>query len=620
MNYEQAKSAPYIAVDIETKDPELTINGPGAVRGKGHIVGVSIAVPGGESEYIALRHEGGGNVPDINIAMQRLRYILSGDQVKIGANIGYDLEFLACSGVPVNCKKYCVQAIESLLDDNMESYSLDSLSNKYLHHGKDETSLVDEGLKYLGSGSGDLFGKTDKKDLKFIKNNLWKLPANIVDQYARIDAVNALQIYEMQQPLIKEQGLQRVVDLECTILDVLLAMRLQGIPVDIPAAEIAAEKMRTMYSELEARIVSICGFKPEIWAAASLKEVCKRLGYQAPKNFTTEFFETKNTPAVFNLIGQARKIDRAGAVYIESKIIDLAHNGRIYPQFWSTKSDAQGARHGTTSGRFASSNPNIQQVPSSDPLLAPMVRSIFVPEQNETWAMLDWSQQEPRLAVHFAAATRCRGAEEAAQRYRDNSSTDLHSLVAELAGVSRKEAKALFLGISYGMGRQRLADNLGITKGDADLLYDKIQTYAPFIKELSDRCKAVAQTRGYVRTLLGRRMRFDLWGPERASLCKPLPYDEAVKTYGRVERCFLYRAVNKVIQGSAADMMKIALVRLYQAGIVPYITMHDEVDFSYSDEKELKTAQEIMLTGYNLTVPLKIDTEVGKSWGELKLI
>jgi len=124
---------------------------------------------------------------------------------------------------------------------------------------------------------------------------------------------------------------------------------------------------------------------------------------------------------------------------------------------------------------------------------------------------------------------------------------------------------------------------------------------------------------GHVRTLLGRKCRFDMWEPSRYGVHKPLPRDQAEREHGKqIRRAFTYKALNKIIQGSAADMTKQAMVNLYDEGIIPHIQVHDELDCSFADEKEKDKIMNIMRACVELEVPVKLDCEVGPSWGEAK--
>ena len=130
---------------------------------------------------------------------------------------------------------------------------------------------------------------------------------------------------------------------------------------------------------------------------------------------------------------------------------------------------------------------------------------------------------------------------------------------------------------------------------------------------------ARAQDRGKVRTLLGRLCRFHLWEPNQFGIHKPLPHDAALAEHGPgIRRAYTYKALNRLIQGSAADMTKKAMIDLHKEGIIPHLQVHDELDISIGSEKEAQTIKDIMESAVDLEVPNKVDYEFGKNWGEIK--
>jgi DNA polymerase I-like protein with 3'-5' exonuclease and polymerase domains len=291
-------------------------------------------------------------------------------------------------------------------------------------------------------------------------------------------------------------------------------------------------------------------------------------------------------------------------------ILKHAHNGRIHGQMHPLRGDSGG----TVSGRFSYSTPNLQQVPARDPVLGPLVRGLFLPEEEHRWGAFDYSQQEPRLTVHYASQLELPGADEAVQAYR-HEDADFHQIVADMAGISRKDAKVINLSLSYGMGKAKLINALGINELEADVLFNTYHSKVPFIKELTLACSRRAENVGYITTLLDRRCRFDLYEP-RNEKDIPLPYEKAYEEYGgNIRRAFTYRAFNRLIQGSAADMTKQAMVDLWNEGIIPHIQVHDELDISVKNKEESRKIVEIMETCVDLDVPSKVDAEIGDTWG-----
>lgn len=620
--YPTLAKAKLLAIDCETYDPELMENGPGGVRGKGHLVGFSIATDDGEFKgYYPLRHQGGDNVTNPDKALLWLRDQLKRpSQPKVGANIIYDREWLRVNDVEMAGHTYDVQIAEGLLDENRMTYRLDSLAEDYLGEHKEETLMARAAQQFLGLNADP------KKPFLFakkVKANLWRLPARYVGLYGEGDADLPLRIFKLQEPKLRDEGLWDLFVMETELVDLLLEMRFKGIPVNVELAEQVADELASRHAKVTKRLSRLCGFTPNIWANEDLVKVCEKLNYEyttttaGRPSFTADWMEEQQQE-VFQLIVKARRLDRGGSVYLRSKVLDLQVNGRVYPQFWPVRTEAQGAKHGTNSGRFASSNPNAQQIPARDPELAPLIRSVFVPEKGCEWTSSDYSQQEFRVTVHYAYKTGCRGGEEARQRYHDAPDTDYHQMVAEMADIPRKDAKTLNLALSYGMGVKTLSKRLHIPYEQAEALFKQYHGGVPFVKQLAEKCKRVAKHRGYVKTLLGRRQRFVLYGPPKWSPeIRPLRYDDALKKFGApVQLYFLHKAPNRVVQGSAADMIKAAMHQLYKLGYVPHITAHDELCHSTNTDKQRREVREVMLHCLPLEVPLKVDVKSGPSWGE----
>ena len=269
-------------------------------------------------------------------------------------------------------------------------------------------------------------------------------------------------------------------------------------------------------------------------------------------------------------------------------------------------------------GRFSYQNPNLQQIPARNKDLGPLIRSLFIPEEGHTWGCFDYSQQEPRLVVHYASLQNLPGVYDVIESYREGEA-DFHSIVADMAEIPRYQAKTINLGLFYGMGKAKLQAELGVSKDKAAELFSTYHNKVPFVKQLMEAVSRRAQNRGQIRTLLGRLCRFHLWEPAVFGIHKPLTHDAALQEHGPgIRRAYTYKALNKLIQGSAADMTKKAMIELYKENIVPHIQIHDELDISIKDDKEAKHVVEIMESAVELEIPNKVDYESGKNWGEIK--
>jgi len=311
-------------------------------------------------------------------------------------------------------------------------------------------------------------------------------------------------------------------------------------------------------------------------------------------------------------IAQAREINKAHTTFIDT-ILKHTHKGRIFAEI----NQLRGDNGGTVTGRFSYANPNLQQVPARNKDLGPRIRSLFLPEKGHTWGCFDYNQQEPRLVVHYAGLQNLYGVDTVLDAYKAGNA-DFHHIVADMAQIPRFQAKTINLGLFYGMGKNKLQAELGVSKDTAEELFRTYHAKVPFVKQLMDSVMRRAQDSGKIRTLLGRLCRFHLWEPHQFGIHKALPHEEALREHGPgIRRAYTYKALNKLIQGSAADMTKKAMINLYKEGIIPHIQVHDELDISVKDDKQARQIVQIMETAVELEVPNKVDYESGKNWGQI---
>lgn len=639
-NYPDLSKESEIAVDIETYDPGLREKGPGDHRGQGYVLGVSLFTSGGFSHYYPIRHCQGNY--EIEPTLSYLKSVLETPHIpKLGANLIYDISWLLTDGIEVNGQFCDVQIVDALIDENQDSFSLDTLSMKYLNIHKNEEALFDFAKHQFG------FKKPED-----VKGNMHLYPADIVAPYAVGDVENTFNIFQKQKPIIKDFQLEKVFDLECRLTKVLVAMRKRGVRVDIDQAKKAYMQLQEMYDKIYSESFSEYS-DLNIHAAESIAQVCDFLKIQYNKtakdapSFTASWM-AKQEHKFFKDIVEARRIYKVKEEFLLAKTINLSTDGRVYPTYFQTRNHREdGKTGGAASGRMSCKDPNLQQVPSgkSEGLqkeLSVLLRKCFIPEDDCEWCTLDFSQQEPRITVHYAATlalngivSYCdkeydlRGGKEALQRYIDNPNTDYHQMVADMAGMKRTPAKALNLGMSYGMGRAKAVRSLlasceNITIKDAEKFYDLYHEKIPYIKGLSSLCMDIVNKRGYIRTILGRRSNFNLYGlryNEKGK--KPLPHDQAVASYGKnVVRYGVFRALNRAVSGSGADMEKMAVVLMYeQHGIIPINLVHDDISINIpkiNGIEVIKIAKKVMETAIPLLVPMKVEADKGDSWGNLQ--
>lgn len=596
------ESAKEICIDLETYDPELTTRGSGWPRNHGRIVGVAVSVDGWDG-YYPVAHENGGNM-DASMVFSWLEEELSRpDQPKVFANAQYDAGWLLARGIAVSGSWFDIQVAEPLIDENRRTYRLDALAKDYLGERKDEKLLRE---------AAESWGVDPKAGLHI-------LPPNLVGPYAVADSRLTLAVWQKQKPILEHQSLEPIFELESSLLPLMVAMRMRGIRVDQSGAHQLSKKWAAEEDDLLNKIYHETEKTVDCWAPRSIAPVLEGRGMVLPRTVTDEpsitsaWLESQKDE-VCQMLVRVRKINKARSTFLDGMILKHAHKGRIHTQFNALRSDDKG----TVSGRFSASDPNLQQVPARDPVIGPAIRNLFLPEEGCDLASLDYSQQEPRLICHYASLMGLPGAEEATLEYQENPKTDFHQMVAEMAGISRKQAKTINLGLSYGMGQKKLAGELGMPIEKARELFAQYHAKVPFVRSLSDQAQKQAEKRGWIRTTLGRRCRFDRW-TNANKWEPPLPLPEAQQKWKSIERAFTYRAMNRLIQSSAADMTKAAMADLWAEGIVPHLTIHDELIFSVEDKASISRIREVMTTCVpDLKVPMQVDVEIGPTWGKTK--
>ena len=632
-NFPNLSGYKYIAIDLETRDPNLKKSGSGAIHRDGEIIGVAIAVDGWSAYYPIGHRE--GNL-DKRIVLDYVAEVCGYDNTKIFHNAMYDVCWLRAYGIKINGSIKDTMVMLALTDENRMWYSLNSAGVSYQLGIKDERTLKE---------AADAAGIDPKSEM-------YKLPAMYVGNYAEQDAELTLKLFHRLNKEIEEQNLQTIFKLETELFPCLIDMKFKGVRVDIEGAHILKQQLVSQEEELLLQVKKETGIEPQIWAARSIGKVFDKLDLEynvtaktkAP-SFTKNFLQEHKHPVV-QKIAKAREINKAHTTFIDT-ILKHGTTGRIHADINPIKSD-QG---GTVTGRFSYSNPNLQQIPARNKDLGPMIRGLFLPEREHTWGCFDYSQQEPRLVVHFAARTPLIKEDESVKRIVEefkNDSVDFHQTVADMANISRSQAKTINLGLFYGMGQAKLQAQLGLsTIQEARKLFDKYHDSVPFVKDLMKGTMDVALEQGHIKTLLGRRCRFDKWeineyNPKlgtigtRADIEKkyvenykdkyPEASDEKLDLIRNevaredtklIRRAMTYKALNKLIQGSAADMTKRAMLDLYQEGIVPHIQIHDELDLSIESQEQAKKIIEIMENAVTLAVPNKVDYESGQTWGEI---
>jgi len=604
-DYPDLTSYKDVAVDLETYDPNIKTLGPGWARKDGHIIGIAVAA-GEYKGYFPMRHENGHNL-DPRITLKWIKKQLSvPDMNVIMHNATYDAGWLRAEGVEIKGRIIDTMITGALVDENRWSFGLDAMARDFVALRKDE-KLLQAAAKEWGVDP---------------KSGMYLLPPKYVGTYAEQDAVATLKLWDALKVQLEEQELWHIWNIETDLIPCMLDMRSNGVRVDLDKADQNKKLIRKQTSKLRKYIEGEAGMEVDIWASASIQKMFDKLGMEylttekgAP-SFTKSFLNDHPSEVCQALV-KLREFDKADSTFIDS-ILRHEHNGRIHTELHSTRRD----EGGTVTGRFSSSNPNLQQIPARDPDIKKMIRGLFVPNEGCQWGSFDYSSQEPRLLVHFAASMpdymRHHVVDGIVEEF-NTGDVDLHQMVADLAGITRKQAKTVNLGIMYGMGVAKLADQLGIPADDAKSLIRQHRDKVPFVKQLADVATKQASENGQIRTLLGRKCRFPLWEPVTFGVGKPLPHDEAQKQYGKqIKRAFTYKALNRLIQGSAADQTKQAMLVCYKEGLTPMLTVHDELCFNIESQEQADRIKEIMEKCVPLKVPSKIDVDIKPDWGEIE--
>ena len=601
--YKDLGDAQEIAIDLETKDEGIN-NGLGAgwATNQGEIIGFAVATEGWQG-YYPFGHFGGGNL----IKEQVLTYmndICSLPCRKIFHNAQYDVGWLNAYGIEVKGEIVDTMIAGALIDENRYTYKLNALAKDYLGELKAETDLNE---------AAQAHGVDPKAEM-------WMLPAEHVGYYAEQDARLTFLLWQRFKHEIHSQSLETVWDLERRLLPILIKMRKKGIRVDVEKASSLQKKFIEKEKNILFKIKKLVGKDIDIWAARQIAFGFDKLGITYPKtqksgepSFTQNWL-INSDHEISKLIVQAREINKFHNTFLNS-IMKFEYKGRIHAEINQLRSDTGG----TVSGRLSMSSPNLQQLPARNKEFGPIIRGLFLPEENYQWGSFDYSQQEPRLVVHYASSIGegYEGSQELVEAYT-KANADFHQTVADLVGIDRKQAKTIGLGLMYGMGKNKLANMLGLGFDEASALIAKFNRRAPFVKLLSDRCMKKANSEGVIRTKLGRKCRFDMWETKDFGIHTPEKFENASAKYGanNIKRAFTYKALNRLIQGSGADQTKKAIVDCYEQGDLALLQIHDELCFNVSSKEHAQKIKTVMENGVKLRVPSVVDVALGKDFGE----
>jgi DNA polymerase I-like protein with 3'-5' exonuclease and polymerase domains len=631
---------PVVVLDCETKDQGLIDGkGPGwAFAGRnGYICGVSWAAEGSSGYAPMLHPETENFTPD-----QVMRWVtaLARNGTKLlFHSAAYDYGWLTLAGAALTGAQINDTLAACVLTDETEySYGLDDCCKRVGLPGKD-TQLLKNAVEAAGH------------DPKKAREFIWDLPARFAAPYAEADAVQTLGLWRATEPLLAAQNLTDAYVTEMGLVPMVVAMRRRGIRLDL-------DRLHRLIAELGARrdaALAEVGELLELKRAASMTEIRspkqmsiwferERINFPLTikakqGSFTKDWMEKHEHPLP-RACATAELFEEAITKFLKNYLLGYADDGRIHAEIHQYR-DTTG---GTRSHRFSYSEPPLQQMPSPDKpgdlgAIGKAIRGCFLPEEGERWVALDYSQQEPRLTVHFASKVGAEGAEAAVQRYIENPRTDYHQMVAEMTNRPRPVAKILNLSMTYGKGKRALADELGVSLIEAEGILEDYHNRLPFIKSLEDKCRNAASQRGYIRLIDGARMHYPQWeggyldpyvrsdAEMRGKKVTPCDLATAQERQAdpdhpwfqdRLRRADTRKSLNNLIQGSAARQTKRAMLAVWREGIVPLIQLHDELGISTPDRAVALRVQQIMVETTPLVVPTIVDLEAGPTWGEAK--
>lgn len=598
-----------VAIDTEGNDKGLGAEkGPGwAWKGGGELIGASFYTPE-HSGYLAFGHIEGNNCDKQKALAYITDLIKNPDITPVFANSPFDLGWIRReTGFSTSRTVEDVQLMAPLIDEQKFSYSLDHLSLEYLDKRKNEEELN---------------AYAAERGWKDVKSRMKDIPGHIVGRYAIPDAQLTYELHEKFKPLLDEEDLWNVYNLEKRLVPLLIEMRWRGVRVDLDYAEQLGKKYLQIEKDAIELVRRETGINISLTVAGDIAKVLDSLQIPYPltekakkPSIKNSYLESLDNP-LCQAIARARKFQKARRTFIENSVLENEHDGRIHASFNQLKAerDEDGKSTGTVSGRFSSTEPNLQQIPARDPEIGPAIRSIYLPEEGEQWGALDYSAQEPRVMTHFAELAEIQGAKEFADMYRADPRMDFHDKTRDAVrlvrpGFERKPAKIIGLGLAYGMGGGKLCRSLGfpttmkfmfgkeieVAGPEGQQVLDAFNQGVPWLKKMAKFCSDRAKARGYIKTPTGRKFRFPIIGGQRM---------------------YLHKAFNRLVQGTSACMMKTSMVECWESErIVPLATVHDELDISFGDKKILDRTEEIMRTAFPLTIPIVVDVEVGESWG-----
>ncbi|MEL7643438.1 MAG: DNA polymerase I [bacterium] len=588
---EKLEQAEMIALDTETTSTD-------PMRAK--LVGISLAVDPREGYYIPVGHTGGeSQLPMVKVA-DALKPVLESNARKIaGHNLKYDWLVLAQHGITIPQVHFDTMIAEWLTNPSSHNLGLKDMAEVYLHK---QMTHIEE---LIGKGKNQL--------------SMAEVPVEKAAPYAAADAaVTFALVPALTEKLQRQNATELFHTLEMPLVTVLGRMEQNGITLDIPFFGKMAAELNTRLAEIEDEITRAIGYKLNINSTQQLsKALFETLKLEPPDrrqktasgmySTAAEVLELiRSQHPVIGLILEYRELAKLKSTYVDTLPLQVnPKTGRVHTSFNQT---------GSVTGRLASSEPNLQNIPVRTDL-GRKVRNGFIAGEGQVFLSVDYSQIELRIVAHMAQDEAMLNAFRNGQDIHAATAAAINNIPLEKVTKSlRSRAKAINFGLIYGMSSFGLSRSAEITLAEAEDFVRAYFNQFPGVKRYLDSVKLQASRQGYVETLLGRRRYFP-----------NLQNQSNVNIRNREER----EAINAPVQGTAADIIKLAMLKLpgalLHAGLNAKIVLqvHDELLLECPVEELPQTAQvvqQVMEKAYTLSIPLETDARSGKNWGELETL
>jgi DNA polymerase-1 len=579
-----------ISFDTETTNTDVM---------KAELVGISLAVEPDQGYYIPVGHQQGQQLA-IEEVFQALSAPLSDEGIgKAGHNLKYDFLVLKRAGLSVSPLTFDTMIAEWLINPASRNLGLKNLA--WVRLGYEMTQIEE----LIGKGRS--------------QKTMDRVPIAEAASYAAADAAICLRLIpQLQEELESHNATDLFKTMEMPLVPVLAAMEETGIKLDKDFFDAFSDELEEKLAEIEAKIHDAVGYSFNLNSTQQLSEALfDKLGLEPPDRArkTASGYYSTAAGVLEAMTGQHpviawvldyRELEKLRSTYVDALPQQInPQTGRVHTSFNQT---------GTVTGRIASSDPNLQNIPIRTEA-GRRVRNGFITLPGWQLLAVDYSQIELRIVAHMAQDQAMLAAFKAGQDIHATTAAAVHGIdLSEVTPEMRRNAKAINFGLIYGMSPYGLTNATDLTLAEAENFIETYFTEFPGVKSYLDGIREQAAQQGYVETLLGRRRYFP-------NLKKGAPHN----IRQREER----EAINAPIQGTAADIIKIAMLRLpgkiQKAGLRArmLLQVHDELIFEVPEEElpqTIELVQDVMESAYQLDIPIRTEAKVGKSWGTLEQV